>query len=71
MGDTRVKWPGHGINHPPPSNVEVKELVQLNLYSPPSMPSWHVLGSSNVEVKELVQLNLYSPPSMPSWHVLG
>jgi hypothetical protein len=30
----QVKHPGHGINHPPPSSTEVKESVQLQLYSP-------------------------------------
>ena len=34
-----VKRPGRGVNHPPPSNAEVKERVELYLYSP-SGPSW-------------------------------
>ena len=38
-----VKRPGHGIDHPPPSNAEVKERVELYLYSP-SGPSWPVPG---------------------------
>ena len=38
-----VKWPGRGIDHPPLSSAEVKERVQLHLYSP-SGPSWPVLG---------------------------
>ena len=38
-----VKRPGRGVDHPPPSNVEVKERVELYLYSP-SGPSWPVLG---------------------------
>jgi hypothetical protein len=29
-----VKWPGHGVDHPPPSTAEVKERVELYLYSP-------------------------------------
>jgi len=29
-----VEQPGHGVDHPPPSNAEVKERVQLYL-SPP------------------------------------
>jgi hypothetical protein len=37
-----VKRSGHGVNHPPPSNTEVKERVELYLYSP-SGPSWPVL----------------------------
>jgi hypothetical protein len=30
----RVKWPGRGVDHPRPSSAEVKERVQLYLYSP-------------------------------------
>ena len=26
-----VKWPGRGVDHPPPSSAEVKERVQLHL----------------------------------------
>ena len=35
-----VKWPGRGDDHPHPSSVEVKERVELYLYSPsgPSCP---------------------------------
>ena len=29
-----VKRPGRGVGHPPPSSVEVKERVELYLYSP-------------------------------------
>jgi hypothetical protein len=35
--------PGRGIDHPPPPSPEVKEIVELYLYSP-SGPSWPVLG---------------------------
>ena len=38
-----VKRPGRGADHPPPSSTEVKERVQLYLYSP-SGPSWPVQG---------------------------
>ena len=38
----RVKRPGRGVNHPPPSSAEVKERVELYLYSP-SGSSWPVL----------------------------
>jgi hypothetical protein len=31
------------VNHPPPSSAEVKERVELFLYSP-SVPLWHVIG---------------------------
>ena len=38
-----LKQPRHGIDHPPPFSAEVKERVELYLYSP-SGPSWPVLG---------------------------
>jgi hypothetical protein len=38
-----VKRPGRGVDHPPPSSAEVKERVELYLYSL-SGPSWPVLG---------------------------
>jgi len=40
---TEVKRPGRGVDNPPPSSAEVKERVELYLYSP-SGPSWPVLG---------------------------
>jgi len=36
-----VKRPGCGVDQSPPSSTEVKESVELNLYSP-SGPSWPV-----------------------------
>jgi hypothetical protein len=38
-----VKWPGRDVDHPPPASAEVKERVELNLYSSCG-PSWPVLG---------------------------
>ena len=38
-----VRRPGRGFNHPPLSRVEVKERVELYLYSRYG-PSWPVLG---------------------------
>ena len=38
----QVKLPGRGVNHPPQSNAQVKERVQLYLYST-SRPSWPLL----------------------------
>jgi len=38
-----VKRSGCGIDYPPPSSAEVKERVDLYLYSP-SGPSWPVTG---------------------------
>jgi hypothetical protein len=40
-----VKRPGRGADHPPPSSAEVKERVELYLYSP-SGPSWPVIGKT-------------------------
>ena len=37
-----VKRPGRGVDHPPSTSAEVKEIVELYLYSP-SGPSWPVL----------------------------
>jgi hypothetical protein len=39
----RVSFPGRGVDHPSPSSAEVKERVELYLYSP-SGPSWPVPG---------------------------
>ena len=39
----RVKRPGRGVKHPPPSRAEVKEAVELYLRFF-SGPSWPVLG---------------------------
>jgi hypothetical protein len=33
-----VTRPGHGVDHPSPSSVEVKEIIELYLYPPP--PLW-------------------------------
>ena len=38
-----VKRPGRDADHPPPSSAEVKERVELYLYSPYGT-SWPVLG---------------------------
>jgi hypothetical protein len=38
-----VKGPRRGVNHPTPSGGEVKERLQLYLYSP-SVPVWQVIG---------------------------
>jgi len=38
-----VKWPRRGVDHPPPSRAEVKERVELYIYSK-SWTSWPVLG---------------------------
>jgi hypothetical protein len=38
-----AKRPGRDIDHPPLCSAEVKERVELNLYTP-SGPSWPVTG---------------------------
>ena len=38
-----IKQPGRGVTHQPPSSADVKERVELYLYSP-SGPSWPVPG---------------------------
>ena len=38
-----LERPGNGDNHSPPPSVQVKERVELYLYSP-SEPSWPILG---------------------------
>jgi len=37
------KRPGHGVDHPPPSSTEVKERVDLYLYSRFGL-SWPFVG---------------------------
>jgi hypothetical protein len=39
-----VKWPGHGVDHPPPSGTKVKERVEVyNL-----LPLWAFVACSRV-----------------------
>jgi len=38
-----VKWPGHGVDHSPPTSTEVKGRVNVYIYSP-SGPSSPVVG---------------------------
>jgi hypothetical protein len=38
-----LKRPGLGVDHPPPSSAEVKERVELYIYSPFG-PPWPVVG---------------------------
>ena len=40
-----VKRLGRGVDYPPPSGAEVKERVELYLYSP-FRPSWSVRGGT-------------------------
>jgi hypothetical protein len=41
-----VKRPWRGVNHPPPTSAEVKDRVELYVYSP-SGPSWPVPGRTS------------------------
>jgi hypothetical protein len=54
-----VKRPGRGAEHPPPSNTEIKERVELYICSP-SGPSWPLLGLT-------LPLLTYSMEQSPSW----
>jgi hypothetical protein len=55
----RVKRPLRGANHPPPPSAEVKERVELYLYSP-SGSSWLVLGRTlHVVVAVPTGTNIY------------
>jgi hypothetical protein len=57
-----VKRPGRGVDHPPPSSAEVKERVELYLYSP-SGRSWPVLGRPLPFYQvQCVSLNAAVPP---------
>ena len=38
-----VIWPRRGVDHTPPSSAEVKERVEIRIYSS-SGPSWPILG---------------------------
>jgi hypothetical protein len=49
----REKRTGRTVNHPPPSSAEVKERVDLYLYSP-SGSSWPVIGRTLPFTVELV-----------------
>jgi hypothetical protein len=53
----RVKGPGHGVDHPPQSSTEIKERLQLYLYSH-SGPSWPILGSSLLLPLQVLLLNI-------------
>jgi hypothetical protein len=64
-----VKRPGLGVNHPPPCSAEVKERVELYLYSP-SVPSWKVIGRilpyyplRNLKVRYHLHTNLSIVPN--------
>jgi len=47
---TGVKWPERGVDHPPTSSTEVKERIELYIYSLFG-PSWPVLRRKTKLVK--------------------
>jgi hypothetical protein len=51
----RVKRPGRGVDFPPQSSAEVKEIVELYFYSI-SAPTWSALGC-NLPLKVLIISN--------------
>ena len=40
-----VNRPGRGVNHPPPSGAEVKEIIELYFYSP-YRHSWQIIAGN-------------------------
>ena len=52
-----VKRSGRGVDHPPPSSAEVKERIELYLYSP-SGPSWPVIGRTLLAYVMVLVLHL-------------
>ena len=57
-----VKRPGRGVGHPLPSSAEVKERVELYLYST-SGPLWPVIGE--IYLLPLLSLFLLECPIHP------
>jgi hypothetical protein len=54
-----VKRPGRGVNHPPPFSAEVKERVELCLYSP-SGSSWPFPGRNLLYFTSQLSLRQFS-----------
>jgi len=50
----RIKWPEHGVNHPPPSNAEVNNSIPI-----PLLPLWAFMASSRLNFT--LRTNLHSP----------
>jgi len=67
-----VKRPGSGVGHPPPSNADDIERVELYIYSA-SGPSWPVLGCSRVQffISCFSSLHLSTYATSTSSHVLS
>jgi hypothetical protein len=45
-----VKWPDHGIHHPPSSKGNDKERIEFELYPPLPVPSWHFMGCTTAMI---------------------
>jgi len=39
-----LRWPVYGVNHPPPSNAEVKNVWKCTSVPPPLCLLWYVVG---------------------------
>ena len=63
-----VKRSGRGVDHPSPSSTEVKERVQLYLYSP-SGPSWPVIGRALPLPLEWIHWSTKTPELLCAWTV--
>ena len=50
----RIRRPGRGVNQPPPPFTEIKERVELYLYSP-LVPEWYVLGRNLTLPSSIIQ----------------
>jgi len=62
-----VKRPGHGVDHPPQSSAEVKERVELYLYS----PLWAFVACSKVNFTLLLLTlkNSFDLDSVGTWGI--
>ena len=62
-GNPGVKRPGRGLDYPPQTKAEVKERVELYIYSH-SGPSWTVMGRNlplllRLEIKIYIYIYVY------------
>jgi hypothetical protein len=64
-----VKLPGRGVDHPPTASADVKETVELYLYSP-SRPSWTVPGWTYTYESILYLFVAFYPLTVHDWYCL-
>jgi hypothetical protein len=57
-----VKRPGRGVDHPPPPRAEVKEKVELYIYSPPRFR-----GLFCGEIYFIFTYNIYNIKTTKNW----